>query len=77
MPSATERAREVLENHGGTLRTGGALAAGIHLRTLYAMRDGGRIEQLARGLFRLAGLPPLGEPDLATVARRVPHAWRI
>jgi predicted transcriptional regulator of viral defense system len=73
MPSAVERARKVFENHGGTLRTGEALASGVHPRTLYAMRDSGRIEQLARGLFRLAGLPPLGEPDLATVARRVPQ----
>ncbi len=46
--------------------------AGIHPRTLYELRDEGRIEQLSRGLFRLAHVPPLGEPDLVTVAIKVP-----
>jgi predicted transcriptional regulator of viral defense system len=34
----------------------------------------GEIEQIARGLFRLAELPSPGEPDLLTVAKKVPHA---
>ena len=50
-----------------------ALREGVHRRTLYAMRDAGQIEVLARGLFRLSDLPPLGNPDLVTVAARVPH----
>ena len=54
------------------MRTGEALVAGVHPRTLYAMRDRGELERLARGLYRLADLPPLGEPDLVTVARRIP-----
>ena len=41
--------------------------------TLYAMRDTGQIEVLARGLYRLSDLPPLGNPDLVTVAARIPH----
>lgn len=55
------------------MSTGEALAAGIHPRTLYAMRDAGELEPLARGVYRLADLPPLREPDLATVAKRVPQ----
>jgi predicted transcriptional regulator of viral defense system len=38
------------------------------------MRDRGEVEQIARGLFRLAELPPLGEPDLLTIAKKVPQA---
>jgi predicted transcriptional regulator of viral defense system len=57
---------------GGMLRTRDALEAGIHPRTLYALRDSGRIEQLSRGLFRLAEAPSLGNPDLVTVALKVP-----
>jgi predicted transcriptional regulator of viral defense system len=49
-----------------------AVRAGIHRRTLYALRDAGIVEQLSRGLYRLAEAPPLGNPDLVTVARRVP-----
>ena len=37
------------------------------------MRDAGEVEALARGVYRLGDLPPLGDPDLATVAKRVPH----
>jgi predicted transcriptional regulator of viral defense system len=73
MPSSNEQARQIFKAHGGTLRTREALAAGIHRRTLYAMRDAGELEQLARGVYRLADLPPLSNPDLATVAKRVPQ----
>jgi predicted transcriptional regulator of viral defense system len=71
--SATlERAAKTFRRHGGVLRTMQAIRLGIHPRTLYAMRDRGDIEQLARGLYRLSDLPPLGTPDLVTVAKRVP-----
>ena len=73
MASTIEQARKVFEDRGGTLRTNEALAEGIHPRTLYAMRDAGELEQLARGLYRLADLPPMSEPDLATVAKRIPQ----
>ena len=56
------------------LRTVEALRAGIHPRTLYTLRARGEIERVARGLFRLSALPPLAEPDLVTVAKKVPQA---
>ena len=73
MSSTIEQARRIFKDCGGTLRTHEVLAKGIHPRTLYALRDAGELEQLARGLYRLAGLPPLSEPDLATVAKRIPQ----
>ncbi len=36
------------------------------------MRDSGVVEQLGRGLYRLAELPPLGNPDLVVVAAKAP-----
>jgi len=48
-----------------------ALRHGVHPRTLYAMRDSGILEQISRGLYRLAELPPLGHPDLVTVALKI------
>ena len=59
---------------GGVLRTAEALRAGVHPRDLYALRDGGILEQVSRGVYRLADLPPIAEPDLVTVAARVPKA---
>ncbi len=58
---------------GGMLRTRDVLAAGIHPRTLYALRDSGHIQQLSRGLFRLVDAPGLAHPDLVTLAIKVPQ----
>ena len=69
------KAKAAFRKHGGIMRMANAVQAGIHRNTLYAMRDAGVIEQLSRGLFRLADAPPLANPDLVTVARRVPPAW--
>lgn len=73
MNSAIEEARERIRELGGTVRTREALAAGIHPRTLYMLRDKGELEQLSWGVYRLTDLPDLSEPDLATVAKRVPE----
>jgi predicted transcriptional regulator of viral defense system len=73
-PTAFAEAAAVFLEHGGILRTKEALGLGVHPRTLYAMRDAGRLERLGRGLYRLASLPPLGNPDLVAVALRVPEA---
>ena len=36
------------------------------------MRDSGVLEMISRGVFRLSDSPPLNNPDLVTVATRVP-----
>lgn len=55
----------------GMLKMADAVRAGIHRRTLYAMRDAGELETLGRGLYRLANAEPLGHSDLVTVAAKV------
>ena len=67
------KAKSAFRKHGGLLRMADALRAGIHRRTLYAMRDAGQVEALARGLYRLSDAPVLANPDLVTVAAKVPH----
>lgn len=62
----------VFREHGGMLMTGEALQFGIHPRTLYSMRDSGVLERISRGVYRLADLPPLSDPDLVSVATRIP-----
>lgn len=73
MLTPMDKAIGIITGHGGTIRTGEALALGVHPRTLYALRDNGTLEMVARGLYRVAGLPPVGDPDLALVAGRIPH----
>src|SRR3989304_3887620 len=67
-----EKARSIFRQHGGILRMSEAIHAGIHRKMLYAMLDAGIIEKLYRGLYRLTDLPPLGNPDLVSVAMKVP-----
>src|SRR3990172_3869719 len=69
-----DRAIDTFRRAGGVLRTSQALKAGIHPRDLYALRDVGLLTRISRGVYRLSELPPLREPDLATVAARVPRA---
>ncbi|MEW6429348.1 MAG: type IV toxin-antitoxin system AbiEi family antitoxin domain-containing protein [Thermodesulfobacteriota bacterium] len=72
--TAAEKALLVIKKSGGMIRTGEALSAGIHPRVLYALRDQGKIEQMTLGVYRLSELPPVANPDLVTVALRVPRA---
>ena len=72
MSTDLSKAETIFRRHVGILRTGQAIAAGIHPRTLYALRDSGRIEALDRGLYRLTDMPTLGQPDLVVVATKIP-----
>jgi predicted transcriptional regulator of viral defense system len=67
-----EKARAIFHRHGGIMRTAQTIRLGVHPRTLYEMRDSGVLDQLGRGVYRLAELPSLGDPDLATVALKIP-----
>lgn len=70
--STHAEAVRLFRDRGGMLRMSEAVRAGVHRRTLYALRDEGVLEQLGRGLYRLADAPPLEQPDLVAVARRAP-----
>ena len=74
MSKTIEKAHRIFENHGGVLRTYQAISEGISPRDLYAMRDSGIITQISRGLFQLTANESLSEPDLITVASRIPKA---
>ena len=68
------KARHLFAQHQGMLRTSEAIRLGVHPRTLYALRDSGDIEQVARGFYRLSQWPALTNPDLVAVALRIPRA---
>jgi len=71
--SATDPALSIFATQGGILSTDQAIKLGIHPRTLYALRDNARLERMERGLYRLADAKRLGNPDLVTVALKVPR----
>jgi predicted transcriptional regulator of viral defense system len=69
-----KKAIKIFKENNGIMRTSEALDAGIAPKTLYSMRDQGVLIQLSRGLYKLAQTSPLGNPDLVTVALKVPDA---
>jgi predicted transcriptional regulator of viral defense system len=71
---ADARALRHLRGLGGAFRTSQARELGVLPRTLYRLRDAGRLEQLSRGVFRVASLPAPAQPDLLIVAARLPRA---
>lgn len=64
----------VFKEHGGQMRMSEALAAGVSRYRLYRMLEAGVLERVSRGVYRLAELPAVSDPDLAVVALRVPRA---
>jgi len=65
---------DIFRKHGGQLRMSEAIQHGISRYSLYKMRDNGIVEQVSRGIYRLADLPPISNPDLVTVSLRFPKA---
>lgn len=71
-PEIEKNAIETFKAHGGILRYADAIKLGIHPRTLYALKNSGLLEQVQKGLYCLPGLPGHTQPDLVSIARKVP-----
>lgn len=69
----SEKAKQIIRNQGGFIRTSAAIKAGIHPRTLYQLRDENVLEQLSRGVYHLVENGPISNPDLVAVATRIPN----
>lgn len=69
-----EYAEKIIREHRGVIKTGMAKRKGIDPKTLRQMRDAGILVQESRGIYRLADLPTISNPDLALVTLRVPYA---
>lgn len=69
-----DAALRAFRDKGGTLRTRDLIALGVHTDALYALRDGGQVIEVGRGLYRLAEMDEAEHPDLAMVAGRVSNA---
>jgi len=69
-----EKAKVIFNQNNGILRTGQAKKLGVHQQILADMVEVGILVRESRGLYRLADLPPLSNPDLVHVAKRVPES---
>ncbi|MBU4199820.1 MAG: type IV toxin-antitoxin system AbiEi family antitoxin domain-containing protein [Verrucomicrobia bacterium] len=71
---ARARAIRLMRASGGMVRSSEALRVGIHSRTLCQLREEGILEQVSRGIYHLANQATISNPDLVTVAMRIPKA---
>jgi len=69
-----EFAENIFRENNGILQTGKAKKLGIHEPILVQMCKEGILVKVSRGLFRLADLPPLSNPDFVQIAARVPNS---
>jgi predicted transcriptional regulator of viral defense system len=72
--NSLETAETLFRKHGGILRASEAIALGIHPRTLCRLRNENRLVTVSQGLYRFADLHELSDPDLVSVAARIPQA---
>lgn len=67
------KAQEIFKANHGMLRTSQAKKLGLNEATLREMFEEGLLVKEMRGLYRLAEIPPLTNPDLVQVATRIPN----
>lgn len=71
---ARAKAIRLIRDSGGMVHSSKAFRVGIHSRTLCQLREEGILEQVSRGIYRLADQATISNPDLVTVAMRIPKA---
>ncbi|MBC8206095.1 MAG: type IV toxin-antitoxin system AbiEi family antitoxin domain-containing protein [Kiritimatiellales bacterium] len=69
-----DKIKTLFSEHGGQLRMRDALNAGMSRYMLYNLYEKGFVERIARGVYRLADLPPISEPDFMAISTRCPKA---
>jgi len=69
-----KRIEDIFRSNGGTVNMSYAIRNGISRYTLYSLLDKGEIKQLDRGIYRLATIPSISEPDMAITALRFPKS---
>lgn len=72
MTKSFEIAQEIFLEHDGILGAAQAGRLGVNPNTLKRMLAAGLLTKEARGVYRLASLPPLANPDFVRVAIQAP-----
>jgi len=64
MNTRTQKLMNFFQSHSGVVRFYAILKAGFHPDSLIALEKEGRVEKLARGLYRVTNYTPGSHPDL-------------
>jgi len=73
MEQKTKRALDYFKEHGGIVRFSSIIKAGFHPDTLTALEKEGKIEKIARGLYRMTPYTLGSYPDLVIASLQAPR----
>ena len=73
MQKRTQKIINYFQNHGGVARFSSILKAGFHPDVLTAFEREGKVEKIARGLYRLTDYTLGSHPDLVTASLQAPR----
>ncbi|HEX7292388.1 MAG TPA: hypothetical protein VF250_14810 [Conexibacter sp.] len=67
-----ERVLDLARDSGGTISSAELIRGGARWEDVYALRDGGALVEISRGIYRVADAAATAHLDLLAVCRRVP-----
>ena len=72
MQARTQELMSFFKSHGGVARFSAILKVGFHPDSLMALEKEGKVEKIARGLYRIANYTPGSHPDLVIASLQSP-----
>ncbi|MCK5358738.1 MAG: type IV toxin-antitoxin system AbiEi family antitoxin domain-containing protein [Elusimicrobiales bacterium] len=73
MRQNTQRMLSYFKRHGGIARFSSIIKSGFHSDTLHILEKEGKIEKIAKGLYRIAGYKPDAYPDFTLASLQAPR----
>lgn len=73
MHARTQELKKFFQNNGGVVRFSAILKAGFHPDSLNLLEKEGKVEKIARGLYRETNYPAGSHPDLVIAALQAPR----
>jgi len=73
MQARTQELMSFFKSHGGIVRFSTILKAGFHPDSLIALEKEGKVERIARGLYRATNYTPGSHPDLVIASLQAPR----
>src|SRR3972149_4179154 len=73
MQTRTHELMSFFQHHGGVARFSVILRAGFHPDLLSALEKDGKVEKIARGLYRVTNYTPGSHPDLVIASLQAPN----
>ena len=74
MQGRSQELMSFIKGHGGVVRFSAILQAGFHPDSLVVLEKEGKVEKIARGLYRVTNYTPGSHPDLVIASLQAPRS---